>query len=117
MMMWSMIVINEIPDYDEDKAGGKKTLVVRLGRKKAITLYTMGLAAAYLMLAFTVWQGIAPLPVLAGLVSLPLAIKSVTVLKRNYLHRLKMIPANLAMIKVHFLTATGMIFGYVFFLF
>jgi 1,4-dihydroxy-2-naphthoate polyprenyltransferase len=112
MMMWSMIIINEIPDYEEDKRGGKRTLVVRLGRDRAIFLYTGGLAAAYMTLIYTIWSGLAPFSLSLGLLSLPLAIKSVMILKEHYLHKIRMMPANLLMIKVHFLTGVGMIAGY-----
>jgi 1,4-dihydroxy-2-naphthoate polyprenyltransferase len=112
VMMWSEIVINEIPDYEEDRVGGKRNLVVRVGRKNAVIIYTAGLVAAYLLLIYTVLTGIAPPTLLAGLISLPLAWKSVRVLKANYLQRVAMMPANLAMIKVHLLTGLGMLAGY-----
>ena len=113
VMMWSMIVINEIPDYEEDKFGGKLTLVARFGRRKGMFLYVAGLLVAYLVLVFTVFSRRAPVEVLAGLVSLPLAVKSVFIVKENYLHKLKMMPANLAMIRTHFLTGVGLIAAYV----
>jgi 1,4-dihydroxy-2-naphthoate polyprenyltransferase len=113
IMMWSEIVINEIPDYEEDRAGCKMNLVVHVGRKNAVIIFTAGLAVAYLLLIYVVLSGIAPAPLLAGLVSLPLAWKSVRILKANYLNRVEMMPANLAMIKVHLLTGIGMIAGYV----
>lgn len=113
VMMWSEIVINEIPDYEEDRFGGKLNLVARFGRRNGMLLYVAGLIVAYLVLVFTVFSRCAPVEVLAGLVSLPLAIKSVILVKTNYLHKLKMMPANLAMIKTHFLTGAGLIAAYV----
>ncbi len=56
--------------------------------------------------------GVAPLIALTGLVGLPLAARSVKVLRANYLHKMRMVPANIAMIKVHFLTGAGMIGAY-----
>jgi 1,4-dihydroxy-2-naphthoate polyprenyltransferase len=109
MMMWSMIVINEIPDFEEDRAGRKRTLVVRLGRSRAVSLYLAGLVSAYLVLLAAVWTRLAPLAALAGLVSLPLSVKSALILKANYLHKVRMIPANLSMIKVHLLTGIALI--------
>ena len=35
VMMWSEIVINEIPDYEEDKAAGKMNLVAKFGKEAA----------------------------------------------------------------------------------
>ncbi len=116
-MMWSEIVINEIPDYEEDRDGGKMNLVVRIGRKRAVGLFTAGLVIAYLVLIGTVSFRVAPPTLLAGLVSLPFAVRSVRVLGGNYLHRVRMMPANLAMIKVHLLTGLGMIAAYAAYLF
>src|SRR3989304_4227041 len=38
MMLFSMITINEIPDYLEDREGGKLNLVARFGRKTGVSL-------------------------------------------------------------------------------
>jgi 1,4-dihydroxy-2-naphthoate octaprenyltransferase len=116
VMMWSEIVINEIPDYEEDRAGSKFNLVVRVGRRNAVLMYILGLVVAYLILVYAVLSRVAPVTLLAGVISLPLAVKSVVVLKKNYLHRLEMMPANLAMIKVHVLTGLGMIAAYLLYL-
>src|SRR5450759_3192533 len=57
-LMWSMIVINEIPDYEEDRQAGKLNLVVRLGRKPGVMLYVAGLACAYATLLLSALLGI-----------------------------------------------------------
>ena len=49
-MMWSMIIINEIPDFEEDRRAGKLNLVARFGRKTGAVLYVLGLIAAYAVL-------------------------------------------------------------------
>jgi hypothetical protein len=54
----------------------------------------------------------APLPVLLGLFALPTALQSVRILRENYLDRLKMIPANLAIIKVYLITGVAVVAGY-----
>lgn len=113
-MMWSMIVINEIPDYECDRRAGKMNLVARFGREKGIVLYEAGLLCAYAILIMSAALGIAPAAVLLGLVSVPLAVKSSRILRYNYGNPQKMIPANLAMIKVHLYTGLGMIAGYSF---
>jgi 1,4-dihydroxy-2-naphthoate polyprenyltransferase len=112
-MMWSMITINEIPDYEDDRAGGKMNLVARFGKQTGIVLYIAGLAASYAILMGSVLAGLAPPTALFALISLPLAVKSVRILRANYHDAMKMVPANLAMIKVHLYTGLGMILGYV----
>ncbi|MDX9820575.1 MAG: prenyltransferase [Syntrophales bacterium] len=111
-MMWSMIVINEIPDYESDRAGGKMNLVARFGKKTGIVLYIAGLACAYGILVASVLLRIAPAAALLGLVSLPLALKSIRILRENYHDSIAMTPANLLMIRVHLVTGLALIAGY-----
>ncbi len=111
-LMWSMIVINEIPDYEEDRLSGKMNLVARFGRETGVVLYQAGLVGAFGTLAGAVLLGVAPLPLLLGLAALPAALRSVKILRENYRDRLKMIPANIAIIKVYLITGVAMIAGY-----
>jgi 1,4-dihydroxy-2-naphthoate octaprenyltransferase len=111
-LMWSMIVINEIPDYEEDRQSGKMNLVARFGRKTGVDLYQAGLFCAFGTLVGSVLFGVAPLPVLLGLLALPTALQSVKILRENYLDRLKMIPANIAIIKVYLITGVALVAGY-----
>lgn len=111
-LMWSMIVINEIPDYEEDRQAGKLNLVARLGRKTGVMLYVAGLACAYTVILLSAVSGITSFSALLGLLTLPLAYDSVRILNENYLDRIKMAPANLATIKVHALTLICLIIGY-----
>jgi len=111
-MMWSMIIINEIPDYETDRRGGKWNLVARFGKKTGAVLYGIGLTIAYGVLIITALsQALSPF-ILLGLISLPFAIKSFAVMSRYLNDPLAMAPANLAMIKVHSLTGAAMIVAY-----
>jgi len=111
-MMWSMIIINELPDYEEDCRGGKWNLVARFGRKAGVRLYMGGLIAAYTILLVSVVLNITPLLTLLGFASLPPALKSLRVLKEHYLDRMKLAPANLAIIYIHTVTGSSLIVGY-----
>jgi 1,4-dihydroxy-2-naphthoate octaprenyltransferase len=111
-LMWSMIVINEVPDYEEDRQSGKRTLVVRVGQKRAVVLYVAGLICAYGTMLLSAGFGTTSFSVLAGLLTLPVAYGSFRILKDHYMDKIKMVPANLAMIKVHALTMSCLIIGY-----
>jgi 1,4-dihydroxy-2-naphthoate octaprenyltransferase len=87
-------------------------LVARFGRKTGVVLYQAGLFCAFGTLAGSVIFGMAPLPVLLGLLALPTALQSVRILRENYLDRLKMIPANIAIIKVYMIMGVALIAGY-----
>jgi 1,4-dihydroxy-2-naphthoate octaprenyltransferase len=107
-----MIIINEIPDIEEDRRAGKLNLVARFGRKAGAVLYVLGLTAAYGVLLVSVVFGIVPVFLILGFASLPWAWKSVAILRKHLDDKLGLAPANLSMIKVHFITGTGLIIGY-----
>lgn len=112
LMMWSMIIINEIPDYEEDRRGGKWNLVARFGRETGAALYAAALFIAYGVLAVTGFLKILSPFVLLGLISLPLALRSFVIMKHHLNDPLAMAPANLAMIRIHSLTCVAMIAAY-----
>jgi 1,4-dihydroxy-2-naphthoate octaprenyltransferase len=111
-MMWSMIIINEIPDYETDRRGGKWNLVARFGRKTGSVLYAAGLVISYVVLAVAGMTKILSPYVLLGLLSMPIAVKSFTVMRHHLNDPLAMAPANLAMIKIHGLTCLAMVVAY-----
>ena len=113
IMLFSMIIINEIPDYDEDRKGGKLTLVARYGKRAGVKLYITSLVFAYMVIVGAVVAGIMPLTTLIVLLGAPLVYQSMKILRKSYQHPLKMIPANLAMIRIHSLTGVLLITAYV----
>lgn len=60
----AMLLSIEFPDAEGDRSAGKRTLVVRLGSRRASRLYGLLLLAVYAMLPALVWAG---LPLTVGL--------------------------------------------------
>ena len=112
IMLFSMIVMNEIPDVLEDKAAGKLTLVARYGKEAGVKLYITSWICTYTIIAASAALGIIPLYTLFGLVSLPLVYHSIGVLQEHKDNPKLMAPANLDMIKAHSITSFGLIAGY-----
>ena len=55
-----VIVANEYPDYESDKAGGKLNLIARLGRERGVWVFALlglGFAASVLYLGFARFEG------------------------------------------------------------
>ena len=96
-----ILYINEFPDYVADKAVGKKTLVVVLGKKKAATLYHILLIVTYLTILFLVIFKFLPLICLIALLSLPIAIKAFVVSRKNFDRIYELLPANASTIGLH----------------
>lgn len=84
LSVFCLAVLNEIPDYYQDMLVGKRNLVVRLGKEKAIVLLKLSLAAVFgLLIAGVVFKTI-PLPAIAAAATLPWVFKSIRVVEKNY---------------------------------
>lgn len=76
LLIMALAVVNAIPDFHQDRLVGKRNLVVRLGRRRAVWLY-LGLAGAGLLAAaIGVFSGQFPITCIAVLFALPLLITS-----------------------------------------
>ncbi len=112
IMLFSMITINEIPDYLEDRRAGKMNLVARYGREVGVKLFSVSLLSAYGAILIGILLG--KIPPLGGisLITLPIAFKTISILRTHYQDPVKMAPANLGMICIHNFTAMLLIFAY-----
>ena len=112
-MMFSMITINEIPDREEDAKHGKNNLVVILGAKRGVWLYGSGMIAAYAIIAATPLLGVTSPWICLALITLPLFLKSLNILRNNYHDSIRMAPANLLTIRIHSLTGIILIIAHI----
>ncbi|MDP2981712.1 MAG: prenyltransferase [Candidatus Latescibacter sp.] len=69
-----LLFLNEFPDAEADSAGGRRHLVIVLGKRRAAILYAASLLAMYVLLVAGVLAGKNPTGVLLGLLTLPLAL-------------------------------------------
>ena len=112
IMLFSMITINEIPDYDGDRNAGKLNLVARFGKESGVALFTISLLSAYGAILTGVWLGRIPPLGLISLLTFPIALKTIFILKTDYRDPVKMAPANLGMICTHNFTAILLMFAF-----
>ncbi|OGP99202.1 MAG: hypothetical protein A2026_20365 [Deltaproteobacteria bacterium RBG_19FT_COMBO_46_12] len=112
IMLFSMITINEIPDYFEDRRGGKLNLVARFGREAGVWLFILSLFSAYGAIVAGVILGRIPVLGLISLLTLPIAHKTISILRAYYREPVKTAPANLGMICTHNFTAILLILAY-----
>jgi 1,4-dihydroxy-2-naphthoate octaprenyltransferase len=96
-----VLLINGFPDRDADRAVGKRTLVVILGKRRAVTLYHTLLVVAYASVAVPAALGALPPSTLVVLLSLPLAWRAYTVSKDSYERVDELLPASAATIGLH----------------
>jgi len=79
-----VLFIASFPDHDADKSKGRKTLVIVVGKKKAIKLFWIFPLVSYVVILIGVSVSLFPLLSLITLLSFPLIIKSGLGLQKNY---------------------------------
>ncbi len=124
LLITGVLYINCFPDYKADKESGKRTLVVRLGRKRAAKGFVLILAAAHItILVATLLPFVLPLfttlvlpsmryYTFIALSSFPLTVMASRFTLKNFDHPLRMIPANASTIFNHMFTTLVLSLAY-----
>jgi len=87
-----VLFITSFPDHDADKAKGRKTLVINLGKQKACSLFWVFPIIFYSVSIFAIIIGVFPIYCLIILSTIPLVIKFGKKLKQNYEKLDKLLP-------------------------
>ncbi len=115
ILLAALLMINEFPDLDADAAAGKKTFVVRLGKKRASLVYQATAFFPFLWVPILVAARVFPLWTLLSLLTLPLALRAAAVLRRHVREGGELLQANkdtfLLHIAFNLLLALGLFVG------
>jgi len=76
LLIMALAVVNAIPDFHQDRLVGKRNLVVRLGRRRAVWLYVALAGAGLAVAAAGAALGAFPKSCWAALLALPLLVAS-----------------------------------------
>jgi len=79
-----VLFIASFPDHDADKSKGRKTLVIIVGKEKAVKLFWLFPLVSYVVILIGVSVNLFPLLSLISLLSFPLMMKSGLGLQKNY---------------------------------
>ena len=79
-----VLFIASFPDHDADKSKGRKTLVIVVGKEKAVKLFWLFPLVSYVVILIGVSVNLFPFLSLISLLSFPLMIKSGLGLQKNY---------------------------------
>ncbi|HDR89912.1 MAG TPA: prenyltransferase [Bacteroidetes bacterium] len=88
-----LLLINEFPDMEADRAGGRRHLVIVLGRKKAAYLYAFGMFLTFGTILILPLVGLASAWIYLALIPMPLGIRSSITAIRHGDDMHKMVPA------------------------
>jgi 1,4-dihydroxy-2-naphthoate octaprenyltransferase len=103
----ALAVVNAIPDFHQDRLVGKRNLVVRLGRERAVYLYLALAIAGFAVVIAGVAAGVFPAAALAALAAVPLVASSGRCALRTHSTPRHFLPAMRAMV-LAYLVATGL---------
>lgn len=82
MLHLAMMLAFEFPDYATDLRLGKRTLLVRMGWQRAVTLHNLLILAAYITLGLAVFSGLPFYIALPSLLTLPLGLLQIWQMRR-----------------------------------
>ena len=111
LCMWTMILINEIPDYAEDRAADKRNLTYRLGPEGSKNLFIVSLAAIYGYVAALIIVGVLPAAAVLAFLGLPVAIIAAQAAHQHYADPLRVAAANKNMVVVYSVTNLAVALG------
>jgi 1,4-dihydroxy-2-naphthoate octaprenyltransferase len=112
LLMFCMLLINEIPDIPADKKTGKNTIPVKVGSEKASKVFSFVFVLAYLSIVIPVFFSLIPVCCLAGLATIPLARQAVQLARQNHDKPENLGNANLYTYLTHLLTGLMLVFGF-----
>jgi 1,4-dihydroxy-2-naphthoate octaprenyltransferase len=112
ILVHNLLLLNEFPDVEADSKGGRKTLPIAAGRRKASVVYSVLTVIVYLWIIGGVVAGQMPVFSLIALLTLPFAVKAIRgALKYQEMSRL--VPAMANNVLVVLLTQLLLGIGYI----
>ncbi len=112
ILVHNLLLLNEFPDTEADRKGGRKTLPITIGKTRASIVYSALTGVVYLWIIGGVLIGQMPAFSLIALLTLPLAIKAIRgALKTQEMD--KLVPAMASNVLVVLLTQLLLGIGYI----
>ncbi len=112
ILVHNLLFLNEFPDVEADKKGGRKTTPIVLGKKRASIMYALMTALVYVWITGAVIAGVMPAFCLIALLTIPFALKAVKG-SRQYDDMSKLVPALGSNVMVVLLIQLLMGIGYI----
>jgi len=107
-----ILFITSFPDHDADKAKGRKTLVISLGKERACSILWVFPIVIYGITITAVYFEVFPIFCLLILLTIPLIIRSGLKLKQNYDKLINLIPVMSSTLYFSRITGVLLIVGF-----
>jgi len=112
ILVHNLLLINEFPDVEADKKGGRKTTTIVLGQAGASKFYSAMTILVYLWIIGSVIAGVMPVYCLIALLTFPIALKAIRG-SMQYRDMNKLVPALASNIMVVLITQLLLGVGYI----
>jgi 1,4-dihydroxy-2-naphthoate octaprenyltransferase len=89
-----LLFLNEFPDAEADRRGGRRHLVIAMGKKKSAVVYAAGVALVFALIAAGPFLLNIPHAVLIALAALPLGAAAAILTLRHYDDPPRLVPAQ-----------------------
>jgi len=89
----NLLLLNQFPDLEPDRAAGRLHLPILVGRKNAALVYVLFLVMAYVLLLLSVYLKLLPIYSLLGMFTLFLGIPTAIFVLRFYDNMARLMPA------------------------
>ena len=84
LTLFSLAILNEIPDYIQDKLVGKRNIVVRFGQQRAIKIFKFNMLFVFVLLSLGIFFRIIPVLSIVVFLGFPWIFKGVILAEKNY---------------------------------
>ena len=110
-----LLYLNEFPDLTPDRGVGRRNIIMVIGLENAAKLYGVFITSAYITVLAGVFWGYLPLTTLVTFITLPIAVKAVRGVLKNYDNIKLLVPAMGENVKLVLsmttLTSVGILLG------
>jgi 1,4-dihydroxy-2-naphthoate octaprenyltransferase len=113
LLMFALALINEVPDYYQDYLVGKRNIVVRVGQKKAVLLYSIVFLIIFSLFVWGIFLKLFSVKVGLVFLATPLAWQGLSIARKHYNQPQKFIPAIRNAIFLYIIILTGLILTYI----
>ncbi|MBI2906126.1 MAG: 1,4-dihydroxy-2-naphthoate octaprenyltransferase [Chloroflexi bacterium] len=104
LLIAAVLYVNELPDFNADRAVGKDTVAVRLGRARAFPVYLLLMAGTYLSILAGALAGLLPMTSLLALITLPMCVRAAQYIRKHHSSSFDLVPANAMTVMAHLIT-------------
>ena len=88
----SVLFVNSFPDYQADRSRGRRTLVILLGRQRAVKIFPWMILCTYVLIIAGIFLGYLKIYSLASLLSVPFAVRAIKRISKSYQDVEKLVP-------------------------